>query len=72
MIVVYGDWLLCTRGFEPGENGKKKDISVKEKSIIFRWKTHPTFGCNISFINPPRLNGFNKVEKNGISQNQTW
>lgn len=35
------------------------------------WKSQPAVGCrhNIPFINSPRLNGFNKVEKNWMSQN---
>ena len=35
MTVVYGNRLLCIKGFEPGETGKERDISVKEKGFPF-------------------------------------
>lgn len=35
MIIVYGNWLLCIRGFESGEIEKERDISTKGEGFAF-------------------------------------
>lgn len=62
------------KGFEPSETGKQRDISVKERfSFLSEKASQPLeHRCNIPLINSLRRNGFNKVEKNWMSQNLTW
>lgn len=63
MTVVYGNWLLHIKGFEPGETGKERYFCKRERFPFLSGKARQPLECGHNIpLNSSRLNDL-KVEK---------